>query len=88
MPDLNIPISFNKTKFYDKRFGLRLSKIGRDGKLRHSVDAQVWKHFDAKHSNFARETRKIRLRLASDGFYPFRCTSLSHPTWSVVLTIY
>jgi len=55
-------------------------KRSRDGKLRHSVDAQVWKDFDAKHSNFARETCNIRLTLASDGFNTFRATSLSHST--------
>ncbi|CAI8601252.1 unnamed protein product [Vicia faba] len=37
----------------------------RDGKLRHPADAQAWKDFDAKHSDFARETRNIRLGLAN-----------------------
>lgn len=60
----------------------------RDGKLRHPADAQAWKDFDAKHSDFARETRNIRLGLASDGFNPFRTMSLSHSTWPVVLTVY
>ncbi|XP_058768899.1 uncharacterized protein LOC131642695 [Vicia villosa] len=35
----------------------------RDGKLRHPADAQAWKDFDAKHSDFACETRNIRLGL-------------------------
>jgi hypothetical protein len=36
---------------------VRDGKRSRDGKLRHPADAKACKDFDAKHSDFARETR-------------------------------
>jgi hypothetical protein len=59
-----------------------------DGKLRHPADGEAWKKFDKYHSDFADETRNIRLGLASDGFNPFRTMNLSYSTWPVVLIPY
>ncbi|XP_020963472.1 uncharacterized protein LOC110265062 [Arachis ipaensis] len=60
----------------------------KDGKLRHPADGQSWKDFDRLHPDFAKESRNIRLGLASDGFNPFRTMSFSHSTWPVVLVAY
>ncbi|XP_016452815.2 uncharacterized protein LOC107777332 [Nicotiana tabacum] len=60
----------------------------KDGKLRHPADAQAWKDFDSFHLNFARDSRNLRLGLASDGFNPFRTMRISHSTWLVILMVY
>jgi len=60
----------------------------RDGKLRHPADGQAWKDFDILHSEFASETRNIRLGLSSDGFNPFRTMSTSYSTWPVMMVVY
>ena len=60
----------------------------RDGKLRHPADGQAWKDFDRHHSEFASETRNIRLGLSSDGFNPFRTMSTSYSTWPVMMVVY
>ncbi|XP_072074365.1 uncharacterized protein [Arachis hypogaea] len=60
----------------------------KDGKLRHPADGQSWKDFDRLHPDFAKESRNIRLGLASDGFNPFRTMSISHSTCLVVLVAY
>jgi hypothetical protein len=48
----------------------------------------VWKEFDKKHDWFARDSRNMRLGLASDGFNPFSNTSTSYSMWPVVLALY
>ncbi|XP_025703732.1 uncharacterized protein [Arachis hypogaea] len=60
----------------------------KDGNLRHPADGRSWKDFDRLHPDFAKESRNIRLGLASDGFNPFRTMSISHSTWPVVLVAY
>ncbi|XP_019233591.1 PREDICTED: uncharacterized protein LOC109214156 [Nicotiana attenuata] len=60
----------------------------KDGKLRHPANGQAWKDFDSLHSEFARDSRNLRLGLASDGFNPFRTMSISHSTWPVILMVY
>ncbi|XP_070009948.1 uncharacterized protein [Nicotiana sylvestris] len=60
----------------------------KDGKLRHPADGQAWKDFDSLHSKFTRDSRNLRLGLASDGFNPFRTMSISHSTWPVILMVY
>ncbi|KAM6577970.1 hypothetical protein CsatB_029807 [Cannabis sativa] len=59
-----------------------------DGVLRHSVDGLAWKDFDAKHPEFARDPRNVRLGLAADGFNPFGNMSLAYSMWPVVLANY
>ena len=60
----------------------------KDGKLRHPADGKSWKDFDDLHHEFAKNSRNLRLRLASDGFNPFRSMSISHSTWPIVLMVY
>lgn len=52
----------------------------KDGKLRHPADGLAWKDFDSLHPDFARDSRNVRLGLASDEFNPFRTMSISHST--------
>ncbi|KAM6543801.1 hypothetical protein CsatB_008248 [Cannabis sativa] len=59
-----------------------------DGVLRHPVDGLAWKDFDAKHPEFARDPRNVRLGLAADGFHPFGNMSLAYSMWPVVLANY
>lgn len=57
----------------------------KDGLLRHPADSPAWKHFDCMHPEFAKDSRNIRLALASDGFNPFRSMNCSYSIWPVVL---
>ncbi|XP_062112440.1 uncharacterized protein LOC133823592 [Humulus lupulus] len=59
-----------------------------EGMMRHPVDGLAWKDFDARHPDFARDPRNVRLGLAADGFNPFGNMSLSYSMWPVVLTNY
>ena len=60
----------------------------KDGCLRHPADGQAWKDFDRLNTDFASESRNVRLGLSSDGFNPFRTMSISHSTWPVVTVAY
>nr|XP_043612588.1 uncharacterized protein LOC122584570 [Erigeron canadensis] len=60
----------------------------KDGYLRHPADTPAWKTFNFKYPDFARESRNVRLGLATDGFNPYRTMSVSHSTWPVVLMPY
>ncbi|XP_071714012.1 uncharacterized protein [Rutidosis leptorrhynchoides] len=60
----------------------------KDGLLRHPVDSPAWQTFDHNYPEFAKESRNVRLGLASDGFNPFGNMSNSHSTWLVVLIPY
>jgi len=40
------------------------------------------------HQEFAKNSRNLRLGLASDGFNPFRTMSISHSTWPVMSMVY
>ncbi|KAG8472735.1 hypothetical protein CXB51_034590 [Gossypium anomalum] len=59
-----------------------------DGLLRHPTDSLSWKSFDSKFPSFATDPRNVRLRLASDGFNPYKIMSTSYSTWPVVLVPY
>jgi len=50
----------------------------KNGKMRHPADGEAWKDFDRLHPIFSSETQNVRLDLKSDGFNPFRTTSISH----------
>jgi hypothetical protein len=70
---------------------MRWHKDGRqddDNTLRHPADAIVWKEFDKAHDWFARDSRNVRLGLASDGFNPFGNMSTTYSMWPVVITPY
>jgi hypothetical protein len=53
----------------------------RDGVLRHPVDSPLWKDFDLKHPEFAKDSRNIRLAYATDCFNPYRTQSISYSIW-------
>ncbi|XP_057756273.1 uncharacterized protein LOC130975498 [Arachis stenosperma] len=59
-----------------------------DGFLRHPRDAEAWKKFDAKYTNFSADPRNVRLALASDGFNPFGNMSTKYSIWPVILIPY
>ncbi|XP_042499868.1 uncharacterized protein LOC122078065 [Macadamia integrifolia] len=60
----------------------------KDQRLRHPADSQAWKEFDRLHQLFSEEPRNIRLRLASDGFYPYKYMRSTHSVWPVVVMPY
>lgn len=60
----------------------------KDGKLRHPADGEAWKDFDRRYPDFEKDSRNVRLGLASDGFNPFRNLSSKHSTWPVMLIPY
>jgi hypothetical protein len=59
-----------------------------DGNLRHPTYSILWKEFDKEHVQFARDSRNVRLGLASDGFNPFGNISTPYSMWPVVLMPY
>ncbi|KAA0045820.1 uncharacterized protein E6C27_scaffold243G003450 [Cucumis melo var. makuwa] len=59
-----------------------------DDVLRHSADAEGWKHFDYEYHDFASNPHNVRLGLASDGFNSFGQMSTSYSMWHVVLLPY
>ncbi|KAF7139861.1 hypothetical protein RHSIM_Rhsim06G0085100 [Rhododendron simsii] len=60
----------------------------KDGCMRHPADSPAWQTFDFKHKEFAKDSRNVRLGLASDGFNPFGMMSNVHSTWPVILMPY
>ncbi|XP_012832690.1 PREDICTED: uncharacterized protein LOC105953559 [Erythranthe guttata] len=60
----------------------------KDGCMRHPSDSPLWHDFDRRHRDFSKDSRKVRLGLAADGFSPFRTMSVTHSTWPVILTPY
>ncbi|XP_048570518.1 uncharacterized protein LOC125551358 isoform X2 [Triticum urartu] len=59
----------------------------RDGLIRHTTDAPVWKDFDGKYPDFSKDSRNMRLLVVSDGFNPFRTMKLSYSIWPVVVIL-
>ncbi|KAA0059798.1 uncharacterized protein E6C27_scaffold108G00640 [Cucumis melo var. makuwa] len=55
----------------------RDKRVETDDVLRHPADAEGWKHFDSKFSDFVSNPRNVHLGLASDGFNPFGQMSTS-----------
>lgn len=60
----------------------------KDEFLRHPADGKAWKKLDEFEPSLARDSRNVRLGLASDGFNPFRSMNLKHSTWPVMLIPY
>ncbi|CAM8978946.1 unnamed protein product [Rhodiola kirilowii] len=60
----------------------------KNGHIRHPADGEAWQEFDKKHLDFARDPRNVRLELSTDGFNPYRATTLSHSTWPIVVMPY
>ncbi|GJW16185.1 hypothetical protein Tco_0020318 [Tanacetum coccineum] len=63
-------------------------KCTEPGKMQHPVDGGAGKKFDTKYQDFAKETRNVRLGLASDGFNPFGNLSQAYSMWPVILITY
>ncbi|XP_068497787.1 uncharacterized protein [Phaseolus vulgaris] len=59
-----------------------------DGLLRHSADSLQWKNIDKEFPEFGKESRNLRLGLATDGMNPFGNLSSNHSSWPVLLVIY
>jgi Transposase family tnp2 len=54
----------------------------------HPADSQAWKYFDLIHSDFACDSRNIRLGLSTDRFTLFEIGGLSYSCWPVFITPY
>ncbi|GAU44823.1 hypothetical protein TSUD_400420 [Trifolium subterraneum] len=59
-----------------------------DGQIRHVADSLQWKKIDSLFPNFGKESRNLRLGLATDGMNPFGNQSTNHSSWPVRLMIY
>ena len=46
-------------------------------KMRHPSNNETWLIFNTNHSDFARETRNVRLELCTDGLNPFDSSMLA-----------
>jgi hypothetical protein len=56
--------------------------------MRHPIDSAIWKAANIAHPEFAKETRNVRLGLATDGFNPFGNLSTNQSIWPVILVPY
>ncbi|XP_055961834.1 uncharacterized protein LOC126681490 [Mercurialis annua] len=59
-----------------------------DEKMCHPSDSPAWKRFSELHTDFADETRNIRLGLCTDGFQPFGSFGKNYSSWPVIVTPY
>jgi hypothetical protein len=50
-------------------------------KLVHPSDGEAWKRFDRIHREKAKESRNVRISLATDGFNPYGMTTASYSCW-------
>ena len=58
------------------------------GILCHLADSSQWKKIDRLYPDFSKETRNLRLGLASDGMNPYGSLSTQHSSWPILLVIY
>jgi hypothetical protein len=54
--------------------------------MSHPADGRPWKEFDKKFKDFAKDPRKLRLALATDGFNPFGNMSTQYSMWPMLVT--
>ncbi|KAL8105557.1 hypothetical protein AgCh_029376 [Apium graveolens] len=60
-----------------------------EGQLSHPADGDEWKQFNLRFPRFAKETRNVRIGLASDGFDPFRdAHAREYTVWPVIIVVY
>jgi len=59
-----------------------------DGMLRHPTDSLQWKKINHLYPDFGKETRNLRLGLATDGMNPYGSLSTQRSSWPVLLVIY
>ena len=58
-------------------------------KLTHPADGDEWRKFDRNFPGFSKETRNVRLGLATDGFCPFTsASSRMYSIWPVIMVVY
>ena len=59
------------------------------GEISHPADGDERKPFDLRYLTFARESRNIRLGLATDGFCPFNNSGKKvYTVWPVIVVVY
>ncbi|XP_027124240.1 uncharacterized protein [Coffea arabica] len=63
-------------------------RVKEEGIMRHPADSTAWKDFDKQYPDFAKDSRNVRLGLATDGFNPFGNMSNSYSMWPVILVPY
>ncbi|XP_071931860.1 uncharacterized protein [Coffea arabica] len=63
-------------------------RVKEEGIMRHPADSIAWKDFDKQYPDFAKDSRNVRLGLATDGFNPFGNMSNSYSMWPVILVPY
>ena len=52
-------------------------------KMVHTSDAEAWKHFDGRQTAKVKETRNVRVVLATDGFNPYGMMAAPYSCWPV-----
>ncbi|XP_076956392.1 uncharacterized protein LOC143631536 [Bidens hawaiensis] len=57
-------------------------------KMSHPSDGRAWHHFNSVFSDFAKETRNVRLGLCNDGFSPNNTSGSPYSCWPVFITVY
>ena len=59
-------------KEYSKLMTWHVVGRAQDGKLRHLAEGAAWKTMNANYPDFSCENRNVSLRVAVDGFNPYR----------------
>jgi hypothetical protein len=52
-------------------------------KMVHASDGEAWTHFDSIHHEKARESRNVRVALATNGFNPYGMMAATYTCWPV-----
>lgn len=58
------------------------------GRMSHPVDSSCWKKVNNMWPEFSKESRNIRLGLATDGFNPYGNMNISYSCWPVMIVPY
>ena len=59
-----------------------------DGLLYQPTDSSQWMKINSLYLDFGKETRNLRLGLASDGMNAYGSLSTQHSSWPILLVIY
>ena len=65
-----------------------LKRQPNEKELSHPKDGDVWKDFDEKFPEFAKDARNFRLGIATDGFNPFGNFNTTYSMWPVFVIPY
>lgn len=63
-------------------------RVEEKGISRHPADSLAWNHFNNEFPDFDKDSRNVRLGMASDGFTPWSNMGNSHSMWPVIVTVY